>query len=57
MKLELKKKQLKTLSNDSKVLPAEMTKEVAGGKDLLTTQLCVTWGLGCTSPINCAPES
>ena len=57
MKLNLKKKQLKTLSQDSKVLPAEMTKEIAGGKDLLNTQLCPTWGLGCTLPINCAPES
>lgn len=57
MKLNLKKKQLKTLSKDSKVIPAQMTNQIAGGKDLGNTQYCVTWGLGCTLPINCAPES
>ena len=34
MKLKLNKKKIKSLSNDNKAIPAEMTPQVAGGQDV-----------------------
>jgi hypothetical protein len=37
MKLKLNKKQLKNLSKDHKVLPMDLTAEIAGGKRAIST--------------------
>ena len=53
MKLKLNKKKIKSLSNDNKAIPAEVTPKVAGGRGFftegrLTHCLIHTCGMGHT---------
>ncbi|SFD74680.1 hypothetical protein [Pseudoalteromonas denitrificans] len=51
MKLKLAKKKLKNLSKDNKVLPSDMTKQIAGG---LTTSRAYCYNTGlCSDTLYC----
>ena len=43
LKLKLNKKNIKTLSQDNKVLPVELTDQVAGGRVTVTEDCSKSW--------------